>query len=333
MGATLTPAEAHILKALGGRRWTIKRLTPAAVKEAESTWGDLRAAAGFACSGGWLTTNVTNPKFGKAGLPTIGVTIHAATNALPVWKGLTEDERKAFASALRLEVSEVTAGLLRTVCPRSTAGCTGACVVAHSVNGRNIRSQRARLARHLLLMFRPAEAFTLTAHELENRRREFGRRGARWRVNVSDDLRLELLAPGLFSAAPRAYTYTKFSPVERLGRSDFRIVYSASERTTDADIIKWCADGHRVAVVFDVKRGCPLPATWNGITVVDGDLTDDLWVHPAGSVVGLRAKGTLAARSMMRARGFARPAVPEAAPAGGIAIALPVRKVLVPIAA
>ena len=329
MATTLTPAEALILENLGGRRWTTKRLTPAAVRQAKSTWGDLRTAAGFSRSGGWLTTNATNPKLGKAGVPTIGVTTHAATNALPVWKGLTLPEQQAFARALRLDVDDIAVGLARTVCARSTAGCRGGCVVAHSMNGRNARSLRARLARHLFLMFRPADAFALTAHELEKRQAKFGRRGARWRVNVSDDLRLELLAPGLFSVAPRAYTYTKFSPSERPGRGDFRIVYSASERTTDAEIVAWCNDGHRVAVVFDVKMGRPLPATWNGTPVVDGDITDDLWVHPAGAIVGLRAKGTLAVRNMMRARGFSRPATPVT----GTVVAFPVVPSATPLAA
>lgn len=306
----LAPAEQFILERLGGRRWTTKRYTRATVKAAQDRWVRIRKAADFAGKEGWLTTEKTNPKLGKSGIPSVGVTIHSATVAIGFWKTLPAETQAAYAEALDVTVEEIERGLARTVCPRSTVACRTACVVAHSVNGENVLSMRARLARHLFLMFHPAEAFTMTAEHLAQLRRDHGVRGARWRVCINDDLRWELLAPGLFTIAPRPYSYTKWTPAERPGRPGFRLVYSASERTTDLDIIRWTAQGHRVAVVFDVKKGQPLPDTWWDIPVVDGDLTDDLWSHPDGCIVGLRAKGRTAAKELMRTRGFARPAVP-----------------------
>ena len=48
--------------------------------------------------------------------------------------------------------------------------------------------------------------------------------------------------------------------------------------------------GYNVAVVFDVKKNCPLPTTFKGYEVIDGDLTDFRVNDGAGVVVGLRFK-------------------------------------------
>ncbi len=49
--------------------------------------------------------------------------------------------------------------------------------------------------------------------------------------------------------------------------------------------------GFNVTVVFAVKKGEPLPKTWNGYRVIDGDIHDLRFLDPEGVVVGLRAKG------------------------------------------
>jgi hypothetical protein len=47
-----------------------------------------------------------------------------------------------------------------------------------------------------------------------------------------------------------------------------------------------------VAVVFDVKRGKPLPAAFMGASVIDGDMHDLRFLDGyQGAVIGLRAKG------------------------------------------
>ncbi len=50
--------------------------------------------------------------------------------------------------------------------------------------------------------------------------------------------------------------------------------------------------GMNLAVVLRVKKGMPLPATWNGRAVIDGDTHDFRFLDPQGGyIVGLRAKG------------------------------------------
>jgi hypothetical protein len=312
-GKTLGPAEQIIFHALGDSRWTRKSYTPAAVREANAVWYQVRQAVGFTTRGGWMTTDRTNPKLGKSGLPTIGVTLHAATGAATAWLSLEPAEHQALATALGTTVQHIQAVVAATLCPRSTHACRMGCVAAKSANAKLKPSQRARLARTLLTLVRPADALALTARRLELLGNKRSRNGSRWRVNIADDIRWELLAPGLFELGVRPYTYTKWSPDERPEALGMRIVYSATERQSDNELVQRCLDGHRVCVVFDLARKELLPATWHGIRVVDGDKTDDLWRHPAGSIVGLRVKGNRVEKDIMRRRGFARP-VPTARP-------------------
>ena len=51
------------------------------------------------------------------------------------------------------------------------------------------------------------------------------------------------------------------------------------------------AHGVNVAVVFDTRKGQPLPTTWHGVPVIDGDQHDLRFLDNPNSVVGLRAKG------------------------------------------
>jgi hypothetical protein len=161
-----------------------------------------------------------------------------------------------------------------------------------------------------LTVARPAEACALTARHLAGLVEHHGKDGARWRVNVADDIRWEYVAPGLFTVAPRAYCYTKWSPAERPGRAGLRVVYSATERWTTSDVLTVCRSGHRVAVVFDVPNASLFPGSIQGVPVVNGDATDDLWQHRAGSIVALKAKGTVETRRRMRQNGFSFSADP-----------------------
>jgi hypothetical protein len=302
------PVEAVILESLGGKPWTTRDLKKANLQDARAVWRSLRTAAGFAAtSNGWATTDKTNVKLGKAGLPTIGITLLPADSAKQVWDECDATTQVAIAAAVGLTAERITQLMNITVCPCATTGCTCGCVVGKSQNGQRPTNQRARLIRNVLTLTRPDAALILTADALRHVVvRAGGKSKARWRVNVGDDIRWELLAPGLFSVAPKAYTYTKWSTSKRPVRTGLSIVYSASEKWSDATIVSTCEAGYRVAVVFDCKKK-DLPTVWNGVPVVDGDKTDDLWRHPAGHIVGLAVKGpTKAIKRTMADCGFAR---------------------------
>ncbi len=50
------------------------------------------------------------------------------------------------------------------------------------------------------------------------------------------------------------------------------------------------ANGVNVAAIFDTKKGKALPVTFNGVPVIDGDLTDYRPADDKGVIVGLRWK-------------------------------------------
>ena len=210
------------------------------------------------------------------------------------------------------------------VCRASSAGCRAVCLATSGKGGLQ-SVQDGRRWKTALLAAEPALFVRALAGEL---RRAAGRRPTDSlgrptgplvpvRLNVLSDLAWERFAPALFAggadgiAGVRYYDYSK-----RVGRvlpATYHLTMSATERHADDDLAA-LADmyGSNVAVVFDTKRGHALPATFAGVPVVDGDVTDSRWADERGVIVGLRAKGSaIGDRS-----GFVRSATcPSAVPA------------------
>ncbi len=87
------------------------------------------------------------------------------------------------------------------------------------------------------------------------------------------------------------YDYTKILNRSRIKDSfaNYDLTFSFSGHNWDEceDAIK---QGLRVAVVFNIKKGQPLPSTFKGFQVIDGDITDYRPADPSGVIVGLRFK-------------------------------------------
>ena len=116
-----------------------------------------------------------------------------------------------------------------------------------------------------------------------------------FRLNLTSDLAWEKIMPLQFILFPHLqfYDYTKIK--KRYDRyldgelpSNYHLTYSRSETTSDEEVHDICSRGGNVAVVFRDY----LPATWQGIRVVDGDINDLRFKDPRGIVIGLKAKGT-----------------------------------------
>ena len=212
-----------------------------------------------------LTPPSANPKLGKSG--TYGLSL-AAASLSGSWN----------------------------VCRHSTEGCRGVCLWS-SGKGSLDSVQRGRVWKTRLLGSCP-ELFlralcdelrgVLARRPLDSLGRRFGRVPVR--LNVLSDLPYERFAPALFTdptlRACQWYDYSK-NPT-RTPPANYHLTFSASERTTDLV----AAAGHygTVAVVFSTRRGAPLPATWEGLPVHDGDVSDSRWKDAEG-IIGLRAKG------------------------------------------
>ena len=112
------------------------------------------------------------------------------------------------------------------------------------------------------------------------------------RVNGTSDLSWMAHAMAAEFPTVQFYDYTKLPRPWQRTRPNYHLTFSLSE-TNLSDAIETLQHGMNVAAVFNTKRGQPLPDTWNGYHVVDGDVHDLRFLdsHRLGLIIGLRAKG------------------------------------------
>lgn len=194
------------------------------------------------------------------------------------------------------------------VCASRTLGCTNACLNTAGRGGIFEAIHVCRIRRTVAFRVN-REAFM---RQLEKEISAHVRRAAKHgltpciRLNGTSDIPFEnvryVRADGskgtIFERFPdvQFYDYTKHS--HRFARplpANYDLTFSLADGNEDkAD--EAMRNGARVAVVFRnaVKpnaRKWTLPATWNGVTVVDADATDLRFLDPKGVYCGLRAKG------------------------------------------
>jgi hypothetical protein len=161
--------------------------------------------------------------------------------------------------------------------------------------------QRARIARTHWFFEDRAAFLAQLVKEIESgvkRARKLGMVPA-FRLNGTSDIRWELYPvtrkgeefPNIFEAFREAqfYDYTKLS--NRRGiPENYHLTFSLSG-SNDARAVEALRSGFSVAVPFWTRKGEPLPETFGGVPVIDGDETDIRFLDPRGVIVGLRAKG------------------------------------------
>jgi hypothetical protein len=193
------------------------------------------------------------------------------------------------------------------VCLWSTPGCRAACVLLTAGKGTLGSVRKARQVKTLFLAEHPQAFVTLLHAELV---KFVAARGpSDFRPNVASDLRWERIAPALFEVdGLRVYDYTKAPRTQRDPGTNYRLVFSVSEREHSVEeALEYLRDGGNAAVVFDTKKGHALPATYHGFPVLDADTSDSRVDDPNGHVVGLRAKGS--ARGGRDTSGFVKEGV------------------------
>ena len=83
------------------------------------------------------------------------------------------------------------------------------------------------------------------------------------------------------------YDYTKNpNHVKKYLNTDYKLTFSRSE-SNEAKALELLQAGGNVAIVFSG----PLPTTYKGFPVIDGDLSDLRFLDPKNVIVGLKAKG------------------------------------------
>lgn len=111
------------------------------------------------------------------------------------------------------------------------------------------------------------------------------------RVNGTSDLAWMALQMADAFPSVQFYDYTKLPKAWQRTRSNYHLTFSHSENNSD-ECRRALEHGLNVAVVFDVKRGQPLPDTFMGSPVIDGDKHDLRFLDGyQSSIIGLRAKG------------------------------------------
>lgn len=189
-------------------------------------------------------------------------------------------------------------------CPKRTAGCTAACLNTAGHGGMFKKGettnmvQEARKRRTRMFFENRAEFFATLVREIQNAIKYSEKRGMIpvFRLNGTSDLAFEKyeVADGknIFQMFPNVqfYDYTKI-----LGRKvshipNYHLTFSAADGN-DKDVTKAIAAGMNVATVFGVKKSQPLPETYEGRPVFNGDDSDLRFLDPKGVVVGLYAKG------------------------------------------
>ena len=211
-----------------------------------------------------------------------------------------ERAEDAYILTFGLSLAQADSSHQWNTCRFSSPECRMGCV-SFAGKGELATVQAGRIRKTQFLAEHPSEFFTLLFAELQKVWETHGTH-ALVRLNTFSDIPWETLSPSVFARFPRMrfYDYTKWgvrSMDANLGAfewpGNYRLIYSASEKTKDSDVVRSVMDGVNYAVLFDVPRGQPLPAIWEGVQVIDGDSSDDRWYDAKYSVIGLRAKGRM----------------------------------------
>ena len=200
---------------------------------------------------------------------------------------------------------------LGNVCPWASAECIAACLnfagrggigagsIADIHAGRTnaIQLARVRKTREFFADFR---AFgDRLAHEIARHERVALAHDLMpaIRLNATSDIQFEKVFPELFAMFPdvRFYDYTKAPfhkrPTDALPHN-YHLTMSYSGHNADA-CLDALANGRNVAMVFDIRKGRPLPSRFGAHRVIDGDVTDARFMDPSPCIVGLRLKGRM----------------------------------------
>lgn len=259
-----------VIAGLNGASAAVSRLVQA----------DYRSRVGYKASpAAILTSGAAQSKLGKNKLPSYGL-------MLTPERGLMAASLADVRTAFRLTGAW-------NVCPMASKGCALACLSRSGQSGMPSQ-QRAQAVRTAFLLAEPQHAGIIVGAEIRNALRKGS---INLRLNTTSDIRWELISPALIAeltaAGVNLYDYTAWRPADREVSAAYSLTYSAKEpaHTSDYYLQSLLRSGENVAMPFTTARGQALPVEWHGFKVIDGDVSDERRLDPAGVVVGLRAKG------------------------------------------
>lgn len=173
------------------------------------------------------------------------------------------------------------------VCPNASPGCIESCLFTAG-RGAMTSVMEAR-TRKTKLYFEDNKEFLRRLHQdlemfskycIEHSVQGFVR------LNGTSDIKWEDHSIFEKYLSLNFYDYTKIPNRDVSKHKNYKLTYSRSEITTDAEVHQAINNNLNVAVVFN-----KVPAVWKGHKVILGDLTDMRWDDPQGVIVGLKNKG------------------------------------------
>jgi hypothetical protein len=193
-------------------------------------------------------------------------------------------------------------------CPKATAGCIAACLNTAGRGGMFKKGettnviQQARIRKTKMFFENREEFMMLLVKDIELAIKQSAKLGLIpvFRLNGTSDIaweKYEVIRNGvvfknIFDAFNEVtfYDYTKILGRKIQQYDNYSLTFSAADGN-DLDVIRAMKDGLNVAVVFGVKKTLPMPETYNGVSVFNGDESDLRFLDPKNVVVGLYAKG------------------------------------------
>ena len=189
-------------------------------------------------------------------------------------------------------------------CPKRTAGCTAACLNTAGRGGMFKRGETTNVIqearkRKTRLFFENRGAFMLQLYlDIKKAIKQSEKLGLIpvFRLNGTSDLAWEKYevqdGKNIFQMFPNVqfYDYTKILGRKVKNISNYHLTFSAADGN-DADVAKAIVQGYNVATVFGIKKTLPMPETYIGLPVFNGDDSDLRFLDPVGVIVGLYAKG------------------------------------------
>ena len=187
------------------------------------------------------------------------------------------------------------------ICTKSSLGCENGCLVESGLAEVYKTINEARSRRTELYINNRTEFCARIYHELHLLNKKAIKKDGKIEVRLNGTSDLDFIAiiknrlnKDILADFPNLifYDYTKIlGKIEKYKNTNYVLTFSRSE-INEAECKKALKLGANVSVVFDHKK--PMPKTYLGRIVIDGDKADDLMLSLSGKILGLKAKGSKA---------------------------------------
>jgi len=183
-------------------------------------------------------------------------------------------------------------------CPKATVGCKKACLNTAGRGGMFKKGestnviQQARIRKTRMFFENRNEFLSQLIADIELAIKQCAKKGLTpvFRLNGTSDISWEKY--DIIQRFPNVqfYDYTKILGRKISHLPNYHLTFSAADGN-DADVFKAIQQGYNVATVFGLKKSQPMPETFNGRRVFNGDDSDLRFLDPKNVIVGLYAKG------------------------------------------